>query len=109
MFQQNKVETLSSTASLAQKGNFLRALSVKSDNPKAWIVDLGASDHMTSDASLFHEYSPSTGNFSVRIADGSLSKVAGIGSVIISKDITLCFMCLILIVTFYPSVKLQEI
>ena len=45
--------------------------------------------HMTKDASLFHTYNPCHENFSVRIADGSLSRVARIGSVAISKYITL--------------------
>ena len=54
-----------------------------------WIIDIGASDHMTGDPNLFNQYSPCTGNFSVRITDGSLSKIADTGSVFISKDLTL--------------------
>ncbi|KAL5567177.1 hypothetical protein UlMin_030341 [Ulmus minor] len=74
---------------LAQKGNFLSALNVKRENLSPWIVDSGASDHMTGDASIFHTYKPCSNNFTVRIADGSLSKVAGTGSVVISKNLTL--------------------
>ena len=44
---------------------------------------------MTRDPNLFNQYSPCTGNFFVRIADGSLSKIAGIGFVIILEDLTL--------------------
>ena len=44
---------------------------------------------MTGDASIFHNYNPCDENFTVKIADGSLSKVAGTGSVIISKNLTL--------------------
>lgn len=52
---------------------------MEKNNPR--IVDFGASDHMIGNATLFHTYSPSSGTFMVRIADGSLSKVAGIGFV----------------------------
>ena len=56
---------------------------------KPWIVDSGASDHMTGDATIFSTYSPCPNNLTVRIADGSLSKVAGTGSVVLSRDLTL--------------------
>uniref|UniRef100_A0A2P2N9E0 Retrovirus-related Pol polyprotein from transposon TNT 1-94-like beta-barrel domain-containing protein n=1 Tax=Rhizophora mucronata TaxID=61149 RepID=A0A2P2N9E0_RHIMU len=38
---------------------------------------------------MFHKYDPCYGNFSVRIVDGSLSRVAGTGSIVISKDLIL--------------------
>lgn len=44
---------------------------------------LGASDHMTGDATLFHKYYPCREDLTVKIADGCLSKVAGTGSIII--------------------------
>lgn len=56
---------------------------------KPWIVDSGASDHMTGDATIFDTYSSCPNNLTVRIADGSLSKVAGTGSVVLSRDLTL--------------------
>ena len=77
------------TSSVAQKGNFQSAFNGKMEKTSPWIIDLGASDHMTGDPNLFNQYSPCTGNFSVRIADGSLSKIADTGSVFISKDLTL--------------------
>ena len=43
---------------------------------------------MTGDIKLFKTYNPCYGNSNVRIADGSLSKVAGTGSVVISEEIT---------------------
>ena len=89
MFQQNKIETVSSIASLAQKGNSLSALSVKSNKSKAWIVNSKASDHMTSASHLFKSYSPSSRNEKVRIANGSFSSIAGKGLVKISKKIDL--------------------
>ena len=83
------VPTVVGTGSLAQKGNFLSALNVKKEKLSPWIIDSGASDHMTGDEKLFSTYNPCYKNLTVRIADGSLSKVAGTGSVRVSKNITL--------------------
>ncbi|KAL5840582.1 hypothetical protein ACOSQ4_013190 [Xanthoceras sorbifolium] len=77
------------TGSLAHKGNFLTAFKVGKEKNQSWIVDSGASDHMTGDATRFHTFQKYTGNFSVRIADGSLSKVTGVGTVVISPDLCL--------------------
>ena len=44
---------------------------------------------MTGDITLFYNYTPCKDDSLVRIADGSTSKVAGKGSVVVSKDITL--------------------
>ena len=54
-----------------------------------WIIDSGASDHMTDAHHLFSTYSPCTGNLKVKITDGTLSPVVGKGSVHISESITL--------------------
>ena len=91
MFQQTlqSTGTTIGTASIAQKGIFSHALNVRQENHTTWIVDSGASDHMTGNLMVFHEYTPCHNNSSVRIADGTLSRVFGTGSVIISKDITL--------------------
>lgn len=44
---------------------------------------------MTGDLVVFDSYSPCQNNLTVRIPDGTLSKVMGKGSVIISQNITL--------------------
>ncbi|EXB70633.1 hypothetical protein L484_023818 [Morus notabilis] len=75
--------------SLAQKGNYLSALSVDSENKDTWIVDSGASDHMTGDITMFHHYRPCQDNLTIKIADGSLAKVAGTGSIILSETLEL--------------------
>ncbi|KAJ9682590.1 hypothetical protein PVL29_018499 [Vitis rotundifolia] len=54
-----------------------------------WIIDSGASNHMTDAHHLFSIYSPYAGNLKVKIADGTLSPVAGKGSIRISESITL--------------------
>ena len=77
-----------SYGSLAQKGTFLTALSTMS-HITPWIINSGASNHMTDAHHLFSTYSPCVGNLKVKIADGTLSPVAGKGSIRISKSITL--------------------
>ena len=81
--------TNSSTASMAQKGNIVNAMSVCKGGTTSWIVDSGASDHMTGNIATFSKYFPCHDNSIVRIADGTHSKVMGKGSVVISKDIVL--------------------
>ena len=58
MFQQSHqpAET-TSTTSRAQKGNFSHVLNVRQESYSTWIVDSGASDHMTGNLMVFHEYS----------------------------------------------------
>ena len=80
--------TTLSSGSLAHKGTFLTALSTMS-YITPWIIDSGASDHMTDAHHLFSTYSPRAGNLKVKIIDGTLSLVAGKGSIRISKSITL--------------------
>lgn len=80
--------------SLAQKGNFLSALIVRGEQ-RPWIVDSDASNHMTGNATIFHNYNPCNENHTINTEDGSLSKVAGTSSVIISKDLTPNFVLLV--------------
>lgn len=54
---------------------------VKNKSSQPWIIDSGALDHTTGDISLLKDYQSGTSNSGVRIVDGSLSPVAGIGSV----------------------------
>ena len=70
---------------IAQKGNHVSALGAKSDSKNSWIVDSGASDHMTGCHELFSTYNPCPGNLKIRIADGSLSSVAGKGNIKLSN------------------------
>ena len=80
---------LQATSMKAQRSSFPVALNTISDQGESWIVDSGASDHMTGDATLLHNYCPQTGNSSVRIADGSLSMVLGIRFAHLIEDIIL--------------------
>ena len=73
----------------AQAGNLLSAFSMRDKCSKNWNVDSGASNHMTGDESIFDDYQPCHANLTVHIAEGYLSKVAGIGLVQRSPEITL--------------------
>lgn len=52
-----------------------------------WIVDSVALDHMIGNRSLLSSFSPCQGPLTVHIADGSCSKVAGIGTINLSKNL----------------------
>lgn len=62
-----------------------------SDTPisESWIMDTGATDHMTPSSQLFHTYNPCSDNRKILVANGSLVAVAGIGTIHLSPKITL--------------------
>ncbi|XP_058732599.1 uncharacterized protein LOC131604129 [Vicia villosa] len=68
------------TSIVTQRGNYLHALNTSKEKTKSWIVDSGASDHMTGDFTLFSSYSPCPYNYNVRISDGTHSKVMNLES-----------------------------
>lgn len=82
---QNPNPSVTRVGYLAQKGTFLNALNVRKETGNLWIVD----SRPSGDATIFHSYKPCHDTDSVRIADGSLSKVTGVGSIIISSSLTL--------------------
>ncbi|KAG8479954.1 hypothetical protein CXB51_025047 [Gossypium anomalum] len=55
----------------------------------SWILDSGASDHMTGNLSLFHTYLPCHDHSRIRIADGSYSLVARMGTVRLTENFSL--------------------
>ena len=67
----------------------MTTLNAKQVPSECWIIDSGASDHMTGDVSVFTTYTPCHNHLNIRIADGSLSKVAGIGLVAVTNTIIL--------------------
>ncbi|KAI5439712.1 hypothetical protein KIW84_025183 [Lathyrus oleraceus] len=76
------------TRTVAQTSKDSWALSAHNhSNP--WIIDSGASEHMTNYSHLFNSYFPSSGFEKVRITDGSYSSIAGKGNIKISEQITL--------------------
>ncbi|KAI6684286.1 hypothetical protein NL676_030199 [Syzygium grande] len=73
-------------SNFAQSGSFFGGL-CKSSQP--WILDSGATHHMTGDITFFTDYSRPPKPDCVTVADGSLAPIAGQGSVSITRDITL--------------------
>lgn len=68
------------SCSFAQDGKIVPMSSyLCSKTNNNWIIDSGASDHMTGNSSLYISCKPCAGNRKVRIADGSFSAIAGIG------------------------------
>ena len=76
------------SSNIAQKGSTPFAM-ITNQISADWIVDSGASDHMSGNLNLFHSYRPCHTPLSIRIADGTCSRVVGLGSIRISKLLTL--------------------
>jgi hypothetical protein len=85
----NENESSQPTANVAHSGIVGKAhvFSATSKN-STWIIDTGASDHMTSDYSQLQSLFPSPQTI-ISTANGSTSPITGVGSVILSKNITL--------------------
>ena len=77
------------SGSIARKGNFLHAFTAKQDLSNVWVIDSGASDHMTRHINLLSNFQPCDKNWTVKVADGSLSRVVGTSSIALSKNIIL--------------------
>lgn len=77
------------SCSVAQPDNFYSVLhsSIQSKDP--WIIDSGASDHMTGGSNLFYSYIPCSNHTTIKIVDGSLTSVDGIGTIRISQNLVL--------------------
>ncbi|KAG8501502.1 hypothetical protein CXB51_003813 [Gossypium anomalum] len=74
----NQSTETSALISRATQGTALN-IAFESNNQSSWILDSGASDHMTGNSTLFHTYTPCHDKSRIRIADGSYSPVAGVG------------------------------
>ncbi|KAL6344335.1 hypothetical protein AAG906_037913 [Vitis piasezkii] len=77
------------TSFLAQKGTFRTALSNTTEKLDPWIIDSGASDHMTRYAGSFTTYNPDSRHIKVKIVYGSLATVARTGTIVLNPHITL--------------------
>ncbi|RVW17834.1 Retrovirus-related Pol polyprotein from transposon RE2 [Vitis vinifera] len=77
-FNKEQMEMLQKLLSQVGSGNTTGvAFTANRGGMKSWIVDTGASDHMTGDAAILQNYKPSNGHSSVHFADGSKSTIAG--------------------------------
>jgi transposase InsO family protein len=57
--------------------------------PNSWILDSGATDHMTNSSHQFTSYTPCPSNRKITTADGSVTTVAGRGDVRLSESLFL--------------------
>ena len=60
-----------------------------SKGTSTWIIDSGASDHMTGNRELFFNFLDSSSRSSIKTADGSFSPIKGSGSVLINDNLLL--------------------
>ncbi|KAA0050393.1 Cysteine-rich RLK (RECEPTOR-like protein kinase) 8 [Cucumis melo var. makuwa] len=59
------------------------------DGKKFWILDSGATNHLTDFSEYFVTYTPCAGNEKIWIADGSLVPIAGKGQIVLYDDFSL--------------------
>lgn len=77
---------LSSSATFVQTDNPVACVSSSSTQ---WVIDSGASDHMTGNSNVFSTYSPSSPGATVTLADGSFVPVLGRGSAVATSSLPL--------------------
>ena len=58
----------------------------------AWILDSGASDHMTHNPNQFKTYLPCPSNRKIVVVDGTTTTVAGIGYVQVTSNLVLKYV-----------------
>ena len=81
--------TLAYGLRVTQQGDDNQTLHVAKSSSASWIVDYGASDHMTGDKSLFSQFYPSWSHHTVHIANGSHAKVVEKGTIQLLETLTL--------------------
>lgn len=82
--------TSSLQTTFAQSGTFAFAFSASVSSPSySWIIDSGASDHMTGASSFFSSYSVCSGKDKVCIADGSYSSIVDKGNIPVTPSLPL--------------------
>jgi len=89
----SRLDTLATTSSFALIDNLATALNASatpSDDP--WVIDSGASNHMSSMSPLFSSYNPCSRRDKVRIANGSLSPMSHKRSVSVTPFMTLYYV-----------------
>ena len=77
------------SCSLAHAGMSTALANPPPSTSPSWIVDSGASSHMTSNPRVFTSYDPSPGSSKVRTASGALLTVAGVGRVALTPSLHL--------------------
>jgi len=67
------------SGSIAHKCNFLHAFTAKRELSTMWIINSRASDHITRHIDQLSIFQPCDRNWTIKIANGSLSRVVGTG------------------------------
>ena len=76
----SQLEKPEGSSHFAQTGKYSQALSAsRNQYTSTWIIDLGASNRMTSSSKSFSTYCPYPGNQKIKIADGTLVGIGGGG------------------------------
>ena len=89
MYQSQSLGNSGSSCSIAQSGNKFIATIACIKSHSNWILNSGATDHMTGTSELFSSYTPCAENQKVKIVDGSFATVVGKGTIIVSPSLTL--------------------
>lgn len=77
------------TSLMVRQGTLAPSVETMLNPGEQWIVDSGATDHMTGNSKFFLSYTPSSGQQKVQLADGTFSTVAGKGKIRLSQSIFL--------------------
>lgn len=78
------------STSVTQSGNIGSALNSRRDKSKdSWVVDSGATDHMSTESNLFSTYNPNPSKPCILTTDGSPIMVSGEGRVPITSSMSL--------------------
>ena len=88
----NSLEKPSGASSLVLSGKSVTSYGLYASNKffnDSWILDSGATDHMTQSSHFFHTYTPCPSNRKIIVANGELATVAGLGDVYINPSIVL--------------------
>lgn len=92
--------TATGSCSVAQTGSIFALNAFEMNCSHAWIIDSGASDHMTSFSNLFSTYTTCSGQQKIMVADGSFSPIAGKGTVQIFSSLVLKSVLLVRNLTY---------
>ena len=73
-----------SISSLAQRGKSVFSLTARGVSNSSWVVDTGASNHMTGSMAMFEKFQLENRDLSMLMADGTISSVKGKGRVCVA-------------------------
>ena len=85
-YQESLRTSKPSVAAIAESGNPSACLLSSSSK---WVIDSGATDHMTGNSKLFSILTPHASASTVTLADGSPSNVIGSGTITHSPSLSL--------------------